>query len=469
MFINHGMNSPLAMTFTQDNSINSGAVTEADALWKKTCDEHLREEISPLSFNTWFQRAIPYLLNEKQFLLSVPDQMCREQVLRYKELVENALAMSTSRSFDLVVEVQADVQNKAVMDLKQDSSPLKEKSSRSRLNPAYTFENFVVGPSNRFAHAACVAVASMENGNNYNPLFLYGGSGLGKTHIMQAIGNHVLRKYPDKKVVYVQTEQFVNEFIQVITTKKYDEFRKKYRQADFLLIDDIQFIENKEQMQEEFFHTFNAIYESGKNIILTCDKPPQSLQTLEERLKTRISSGLTIDITPPEYETRMAILESMQEQHRTHFSPEVMDYVAGNITSNIRELEGAFKTLMGYEVLVAKVSLENVSQALKDYILPQARQKLDSQLVKNVTANYYEVSVEDLCSKKRNQEIVEPRHIAMYLCYKLVNMTYSDIGNDFGKRNHATVIHACEKIVKDMEVDSRIRRAVEEITLRLKP
>lgn len=447
---------------------NPPAEAEAARVWRATCELYLKKELSELTYNTWFQPVVPYFSGDNTFLLSVPNELTQEFVLKYKDLVENALMLTTSRKFQLSVEVNAKSPSLLITE-KEMLTPEARKARRQKLNPEYTFDKFVVGPSNRFAHAACVAVASLEGSSNYNPLFIYGGSGLGKTHIMQAIGNQVLKDYPGKKVVYVQTEQFVNEFIQVIASKKYDEFRNKYRLADFLLIDDIQFIEKKEQMQEEFFHTFNAIYESGKNIILTCDKPPQSLQTLEERLKTRIASGMTIDITPPEYETRMAILKSLAEKHRIVLSDDVMDYVAGNITSNIRELEGAFKTLMGYNSLLGGITLESARTALKDYVLPQARRKLDSQLVMNATANYFHISADDLRSRKRNKEIVEPRHIAMYLCYELVKMTYSDIGQDFGGKNHATVIHACNKTAESIQSDSRVRRIVEEISLRLKP
>lgn len=447
---------------------HTAAETEAARIWRVTCDQYLKNELSELAFSTWFQPVVPYYSGDNKFLLSVPNELTQEYVLKYKDLVENALALTTSRKFQLSVEVKAEAPSMIVIE-KEDFSPAARRARRQKLNPEYTFDKFIVGPSNSFAHAACVAVASLEGARNYNPLFIYGGSGLGKTHIMQAIGNQVLKDHPEKKVVYVQTEQFVNEFIQVIASKKYDEFRNKYRLADFLLIDDIQFIEKKEQMQEEFFHTFNAIYESGKNIILTCDKPPQSLQTLEERLKTRIASGMTIDITPPEYETRMAILKSLAEKHSFLLTHDVLDYMAGNITSNIRELAGAFNTLMGYNNLLGEITLESARKALKDYVLPQARQKLDSQLIIHVSANYFDVSVDDILSKKRNQEIVEARHIAMYLCYELVNMTYSDIGKDFGGKNHATVMHAWEKIGNDIKEDSRTRRIVEEITLRLKP
>ena len=452
---------------------------DAKLIWQKTCEEYLKPELSALAFQTWFEPIEPFLDEDKRFILYVPNDLTKEFVSKYIPLIENALRLATSNSFELLVEEKSAQQLEAMkqtadpgfLNVSLDSakaSTFKPTPAReSKLNPAYTFDSFVVGPSNRFAHAACVAVASMHGSKNYNPLFLYGGSGLGKTHLMQAIGNHVNAEYKDKRVRYVQSEQFVNEFIQVIANKKYDTFRQKYRQVDLLLIDDIQFIEGKEQMQEEFFHTFNSLLEAGRNIVLTCDKPPQSLTTLEDRLRTRISSGLTIDINPPDYETRMAILARLAQTHGLIITDDVLDYIATNVTSNIRELEGAFKTLYAYSLLGNPINLENARHSLKDIVAPAARRQLDSNYIMNVCANYFDVTVADLKSKKRNQLITDARHVAMYLCYNLIDMTYTNIGADFGERNHATVIHACNKIEKDMLEKPEIDRAIKEIRLRL--
>lgn len=446
----------------------------AGVLWRRTCDQHLKGAVNELAYNTWFRSAVPCFGEEGQFQLTVPNEVTKEFLLPYKDLIANALEMTCQRSFQVEIVLQSERMASLALSQNQPSASSSTPSdhfarvSESKLNPHYTFQNFIVGPSNSFAHAACVAMASMKANNNYNPLFIYGGSGLGKTHLMQAIGNRVLQEFPKKKVIYVQTEQFINEFIQVITDKKYDTFRNKYRKADLLLIDDIQFIEGKERMQEEFFHTFNAIYESGKNIVLTCDKPPQSLQTLEMRLKTRISSGLTIDIAPPEYETRMAILNNLAVAHGITFSEDVMEFMAHNVVNSVRELEGAFKNLLAYSLL-EPITVDNTRIVLKDFIQPSARQSLDSNLVMTIVANYYQISVDDLRSKKRNKEIVEPRHLAMYLCNSLVHMTYTDIGEAFGKRNHATVIHACNKIEEDSLSDPQLKHRLEEITQRLKP
>lgn len=445
-------------------------IGDANTIWEKACRD-IKDAVSELTYMTWIEPAKPELEDGKTFILYVPNELSREYVFGYKDLIENALRIVSSHHFDL--EVKVGDPGIPIQSIKQEI--LEENTNdpfglkRNKLNPYYTFDHFIVGPSNRFAHAACVAVATMQGSKNYNPLFLYGGSGLGKTHLMQAIGNHVKSEYPGKKVMYVQSEQFVNEFIQVIATKKYDAFRNKYRMVDLLLLDDIQFIENKEQMQEEFFHTFNSLFEAGRNIVLTCDKPPQSLTTLEDRLRTRISSGLTIDITPPDYETRMAILARLSQTHNVILTDDVMDYIASNVTNNIRELEGAFKTLLAFSLLGNEINLENTRSALKDIVGPEARQKVDEKYIMNVCANYFNITVEDLKSKKRKREFVEPRHVAMYLCYKLIDMTYTDIGEAFGGRNHATVIHACNKVVDDMETNSKLAKSVNEISLRLKP
>lgn len=271
----------------------------AHVIWQNICEKYLEKEVPELTYVTWLKPIEPMLYNDDTFVLSVPNEISLDFVVQYKEMVKTALKLSTQKDFNVMVEVNA---QEKLQSLKQNILNKEEEEAsyinNDVLNPAYTFDTFVVGSGNRFAHAACVAVASMQNSKNYNPLFLYGGSGLGKTHLMHAIGNYVQKEYPAKNVIYVNSENFINEFIEAIRLKEFEPFRNKYRMTDLLLIDDIQFLEHKERMQEEFFHTFNALYEAGKNIVMTCDKPPQSLVTLEERLKTRFSSGITIDINP---------------------------------------------------------------------------------------------------------------------------------------------------------------------------
>ena len=335
------------------------------------------------------------------------------------------------------------------------------------MNRQYTFDAFVVGSGNRFAHAACVAVAEKQGGRNFNPLFLYGGSGLGKTHLMHAIGHYVIEHYPEKRVLYVQCEQFVNEFIFAIKENKYDDFRSKYRNTDMLLIDDIQFIEGKEQMQIEFFHTFNTLYETGKNIVMTCDKPPQSLISLEERLRTRFSCGLTVDIQPPDYETRVAILKRRAQLNHASVPDDVFDYIATNIASNIRELEGAFNTVLCYSLLAGGITLDVAKEALKDIIQPIAGKTVSSTVIMDVVSRYYNISVDDLKSNRRSKNISNPRQLAMYLCRNLLNMTLPQIGKTFGNRDHTTVMHACNKMTESLKGDEQLIQDFEAIKKRI--
>lgn len=445
-------------------------------IWNKVTDL-LAGEISEVSMKTWIIPIEPVYADEKVFILSVPDSFSFSYVVKWKALISHAFTAVTSREYDVQIEVK---DSQEILDaLRRYSSPalLSDTSgisaddmhkTVSQLNPQYTFDSFVVGSGNRFAHAACVAVAEKLGGRNYNPLFLYGGSGLGKTHLMHAIGNYVTRKYPEKKVIYVQCEQFVNEFISAIKEISYDDFREKYRSADLLLIDDIQFIEGKEQMQIEFFHTFNTLHESGKHIVMTCDKPPQSLASLEERLRTRFSSGLIVDIQPPDYETRVAILRRRAQQNNVNVPDDVLDYISANIATNIRELDGAFNTVLAYSLLAGSIDLEVATAALKDIIQPKPARQLTSQMVMEVVARYYNVSVNEILSNRRSKDITIPRQVAMYLCRFVLNMTFPKIGEEFGGKDHTTVMHACNKVSTDLNtVTSSFSHDVEEIKKRL--
>lgn len=445
--------------------------TDAGIIWQRAL-KLLENEISEISLNTWIEPMEAVSADNGNFMLSVPNDFHKTFVDQYIPLIKNTIKVAASREFNIEIVVgRPEIVTPAPMDvcdqIAEQNGNGNGPISQSRLNPQYTFDTFVVGSGNRYAHAACVGIATTQGGRNYNPLFLYGGSGLGKTHLMHAIGNHVVDSHPDKKILYVQCEQFVNEFIYTIKENKYDDFRNKYRNADMLLIDDIQFIEGKEQMQIEFFHTFNTLYESGKNIIMTCDKPPQSLASLEERLRTRFSSGLTIDITPPDYETRVAILRRRAQLSNTVVPDEVYDYIATNIASNIRELEGAFNTVLCYAALAGGITIDIAREALKDQIQPAAVRKVTCSVVMDVVSRYFHVSVEDLKSNKRNKEITNPRQLAMYLCRNMLNMTLPQIGQEFGNRDHTTVMHACSKISDDLEKRPELVKALDEIKKRL--
>ena len=326
----------------------------------------------------------------------------------------------------------------------------------------YTFDTFVVGSSNRFAHAACVAIANQQSANSYNPLFLYGGSGLGKTHLMHAIGNHVRKNFPEKRLIYVQCEQFVNEFINTIGKGSYNNFRNKYRNCDLFMIDDIQFIEGKEQMQIEFFYTFNTLYEQGANIVMTCDKPPNSLSSLEERLRTRFASGLIVDIQPPDYETRVAIINQRCEENRIPLPHDVINYIATNIQTNIRELEGACNTVMAYASLSGDINLQVATDALKDVINPNAKNKVTEQTIIDIVCNFYDITQEDIKSKRRNNEIAYPRQVAMYLLRHVLDLTYEQIAKIFGN-HYSTVMHSCDKIETMLKENDKTQEEIENI------
>ncbi len=443
---------------------------DVEIIWNRALSL-LENEMSEISLNTWIKPMEPLAADSGVFRLSVPNDFHKTFVEQYIPLIRNTLKVSSAVAYDVQIvvgrpDLSCPVQTPVQTDTgSPDGSG--EPFGKSRLNPQYTFESFVVGSGNRFAHAACVAVAEKQGGRNFNPLFLYGGSGLGKTHLMHAIGNYVRERHPTKRIIYVQCEQFVNEFIYTIKENKYDDFRQKYRNADLLLIDDIQFIENKEQMQIEFFHTFNTLFESGKNIVMTCDKPPQSLASLEERLRTRFACGLTVDIQPPDYETRVAILRRRAQINHVSVPDEVYDFIASNVASNIRELEGAFNTVLCYSLLAGTITADVAREALKDIVAPASLRKLDSATIMDVVARFYHVTVDDMKSNRRSKEISNPRQVAMYLCRVLLNMTLPQIGQEFGNRDHTTVIHACNKVTSDLSSSDALNREVSEIKKRL--
>ncbi len=439
----------------------------AEDVWRTCYNRVLKDEIQPLTYNTWFAKAVPFYVEDQIFGLAVPNDVVREFIIPHKKTIESALKQVTHILYKLQVVVRPDgTLPETTLDRDYETSN-NVVSQRGQLNPEYTFDSFIVGSNNEFAHATCISVASMKNPRNNNPLFIYGGSGLGKTHLLHAIGNRVNIDFPGKRVVYVQSEQFVNELIACIQNNDYTAFREHYRLADMLLIDDIQFIEGKERMQVEFFHTFNMLYESGKNVVLTCDKPPQNLTSLEERLRTRLMSGLTADIGPPDYETRLAILGKLQESYQTDVSEEIVEYIASNITNNVRELEGAFKTIRALYTLGTDVTLDRAKHVLRNLIQPGAMRPLTCEFIMEVVSNYYGVTVDDLKSRKRSQNIVTPRRVAMFLSRKKLGLTYEEIGTAFGGKNHATVMHACDKMNEDLETDFDLQEALEKIEARL--
>jgi len=342
----------------------------------------------------------------------------------------------------------------------------------AHLNPKYTFDTFIVGSNNKFAQAAALAVAESP-GDTYNPLFIYGGAGLGKTHLMHSIAHYIIENNQDSKVLYVTSEEFTNELIETIrngNNTAMTKFREKYRNIDVLLVDDIQFIIGKESTQEEFFHTFNSLHSAKKQIIISSDKPPKDMEILEERFRSRFEWGLIADITLPDYETRMAILHKKEEMDGYNINEEVIKYIANNIKSNIRELEGAFNKVMAFAKLEQReVTLELAEQALKDIVSPDKKRVITPEYIISVVAEHFSVSAADLSGNKRNSKVVVPRQIAMYLCRDLIDTSLKTIGKSLGNRDHTTVMHGIEKIEKEMENNDNIRNAVDILKKKINP
>jgi len=342
------------------------------------------------------------------------------------------------------------------------SSPPATQAARPRLNPKYVFSNFVVGPNNNLAHAAALAVAEAP-GRAYNPLFVYGDSGLGKTHIMHAVGHSVSERFPKLRVEYVTTETFTNELINAIREDRMVSFRDRYRSIDLLLVDDVQFIAGKERTQEEFFHTFNALYESGKQIILSSDRPPKDIPTLENRLKSRFEWGLITDIQAPELETRIAILKMNAEYRGVRIPSEVIDYIARQVTSNIRELEGALLRVIIYTSMnQVELSRQSAAKALSDVFMP-SELNLTMEEILRTTSRHFEVEAVDLRSKGRRQELVVPRQVAMYLIRELTPHSYPEIGQFFSGRDHSTVVYAVQKVTEQLVVDHDLDEKVKAV------
>ncbi len=429
-------------------------------LWQKTL-QLVRNEITDVSFDTWIKAIEPVSIKGDQLYLCVPNDFTKSILEgRYTSLISNAAKQVSSKSYyiSFVLTSEAD----KYMD-KPEKAEGEDARVYGHLNPKYTFDTFVIGNSNRFAHAASLAV-SESPAQAYNPLFIYGGVGLGKTHLMHAIGHAILSRNKKSKVLYVTSEKFTNELINSIQTNKNVEFRNRYRSVDVLLIDDIQFIAGKESTQEEFFHTFNTLHEANKQIIISSDRPPKEIPTLEERLRSRFEWGLITDIQPPDLETRIAILKKKADLENLEVDDEVLAFVAKRIESNIRELEGALTRIIAYSSLIgSNLDVATADEALKDIITNSRPRKITPELIQKVVAEHFQMKIEDMKSKKRNRPIAYPRQIAMYLCRDLTDMSLPKIGDVFGGRDHTTVIHACDKISTSMESDLQVKRVINEL------
>lgn len=454
------------------------------SIWSEAL-EILKEEISPVGYKTYVEVMIPRIADEHTICLLAPSNyhidICKK---RYLDLIQNTLQILTKRNYIITFESKEIIpdDNKYDTDLiKNTNEPLdleltKDKTNDStntdnsseisekisNLNPKYIFENFIVGSSNRFAHAAAVAVAETP-GEKYNPLYIYGGVGLGKTHLMQAIGNEIIRTRPDTKIVYATGELFTNELVTSLMTNKNEEFRRKYRSVDILLIDDVQFLAGKDKCQEEFFHTFNTLFQSGKQIILTSEKPPKDIMMLEDRLKSRFEMGLSVDIQTPDYETRLAILRKKMQNERYIINDDVLIKIASKVKSNVRELEGVFNKLVAYTTFTNGDLTDSVVDNTIESILVKNTKILTSKLIMQIVAKFFNIKVTDLTSDKRSNNVTYPRQIAMYLCREIANLSFPAIGRDFGGRDHSTVLHAYGKIKEEYENNVETKNVIEEL------
>ncbi|MCM3398067.1 chromosomal replication initiator protein DnaA [Oceanobacillus profundus] len=441
-----------------------------EELWVATL-EKIEEKISKPSFDTWLKNTKAEAIEKNTLIISAPNEFARDWLeTQYTELISDILGEVTGTKLNTKFIIPTS--NMEVEDTKQVTNQKAESITndmpKSMLNSKYTFDTFVIGAGNRFAHAASLAVAEAP-AKAYNPLFIYGGVGLGKTHLMHAIGHYVREHNPKAKVVYLTSEKFTNEFINAIMDNKSNSFRNKYRNIDVLLIDDIQFIAGKESTQEEFFHTFNALHEESKQIIISSDRPPKEIPTLEDRLRSRFEWGLITDITPPDLETRIAILTKKAKAEGLDIPNEVMLYIANQINTNIRELEGALIRVVAYSSLVNQdIDASLAADALKD-IIPSSKPKVITiEGIQEIIAERYNIRIEDFAAKKRTKSIAFPRQIAMYLSRELTDFSLPKIGEEFGGRDHTTVIHAHEKISKLLEEDSDLNRDIEDIKETLK-
>jgi chromosomal replication initiator protein len=449
--------------------------------WDKIRD-YLKNEydLSDVSYKTWILPLVPVSLDEDTNTLYIvfsdeeKSLMIEYVIGKYKIKLEVSIEEITGMHVGVMIVSQAPQKEQPAQTApsKQPYTLDSEYAKSANLNPRYTFDTFVVGPNNNLAHAASLAVAESP-AEKYNPLFLYGGVGLGKTHLMHSIAHFVLNNDPTKKILYISSENFMNDMIESIRNKNpnaMSEFRSKYRTNDILLIDDIQFIADKEGTQEEFFHTFNALYEAKKQIVISSDKPPKALTTLEDRLRSRFEMGLTADISTPDYETRMAILRKKEESEGYNIDNEVLKYIAEHIKTNIRELEGALTKIIAFSKLnKAEINVATAEEALKDLISPEESRKVTSDYIIHMVADHFNLQDTDLKSTKKSNDVAFPRQIAMYLCKEMTDDTLSQIAEALCKKDHTTVLHGYKKIKNDLNTDSSLKSTVDILVKKINP
>ena len=423
--------------------------------WQRVLDV-IEPEMIGISFNTWIKPLIPISMDDQNIYLKATSQFNKNTVeAKYLDILKNGFKHITNKDYTVRIILENEQENS----VKEVVNPI---SNNSSLNPKYTFDTFVIGNNNNFAHAASLAVAERP-GEAYNPLFLYSGVGLGKTHLRHAIGNLVLQQNPDAKVLYITSEKFTNELINAIQNNTTEEFRKKYRNNDVLLIDDIQFLIGKERCQEEFFHTFNDLHENKKQIIISSDKPPRDINPLEERLKTRFEWGLVADIQPPDYETRCAILKKKCELEKINIDDEIISMIANKVESNIRELEGVFNKIVAMASLTnSEITMQLAERAVGD--LQRSSEKVITvDYIQYAVANYYNLDQNDFKIQRKTSDIAFPRQIAMYLSKQLTGLSLKDIGKEFGGKDHSTVIYAIKKVEDEMKLNPNTKTIVDNI------
>jgi chromosomal replication initiator protein len=437
----------------------------AESLWTEVAGR-LEGALNETTFGTWFGDVSSHELTDEVFVLSVPNDFTRDWIEgHFIDVLGAAVrdAVGENRRIELFVEREV-----------ESAGPLREPPTAPArsgfgMSQKYTFDSFVIGSSNRFAHAAALAVAEAP-AQAYNPLFIYGGTGLGKTHLLQAIGQYVGEHSRKLSVRYITSETFMNDFINSLRDKRIEGFKQRYRTYDLLLIDDIQFLEHKERIQEEFFHTFNSLYEAGRQIVISSDRPPREISTLEERLRSRFEWGLITDIQPPDLETRIAILRKKVKTDGIHVpDPQVLTFIAGRVSTNIRELEGALTRVVAFSSLTARpMTVELAQDVLKD-VFPQGEApEVSIERIQTAVSDRFGLSLEELCGDRRSQNIVYPRQVAMYLSRELTDASLPKIGREFGGRDHTTVIHATSKIARMIREDRSVYNLVQELTARVK-
>ena len=442
--------------------INTIAISTAEAIWDNTMDA-LKREMTEVSFNTWIAPLEPICIQGDMLVLQTQNEIAKRTLQNvFFSTVAGAVNKANNSDYTLLFI------DKSERDHYKPAVSLDAATRESILNKKYTFDTFVIGSSNNFAHAAARAVAQNPS-SAYNPLFIYGGVGLGKTHLMHAVGNEVYQNNPTANIVYVTSETFTFELIESIGHNTQTKFRNKYRNADVLMVDDIQFIAGKTSTQEEFFNTFNALHTAGKQIILSSDKPPKEIDTLEERLRSRFEGGLITDIQPPDLETRIAILKQKAAYENIHIDENVLMFIAEKINSNIRQLEGSMTRVIAY----AKFAKRNIDIALADIVLKDMIQGyqnrvINIELIQQVVADYYKVDLDGLLSQRRTMEVTYPRQIAMYLCKDLTDVSLQTIGRGFGGRDHSTVISSCNKIAKELQTNEQLENDIANIIERIK-